>query len=289
MPASVLDGKATALEVRREVKREAETLLAAGVEPRLSVVLVGDDPGSALYVRNKARAAKRVGLVSETHTLPADTSREALLDLLDRLNSDSRVHGVLLQLPVPGHLDPAELQDRMAPSKDVDGLHPINAGRLAQGSEDCFVPCTPAGIVRLLEAHGIEISGRRATVVGRSNLVGRPLAQLLTNRHATVTLCHTRTPDLAAETRRADLLVAAAGRPRLVTAEMVAEGATVVDVGIHRLRDGTLCGDVDAASVRERAAWLSPVPGGVGPMTIAMLLRNTVRAATRQTGIGADA
>jgi len=289
MPASVLDGKATALEVRREVKREAETLLAAGVEPRLSVVLVGDDPGSAIYVRNKARAAKRVGLVSETHTLPADTSREALLDLLDRLNSDSRVHGVLLQLPVPGHLDPAELQDRMAPSKDVDGLHPINAGRLAQGSEDCFVPCTPAGIVRLLEAHGIEISGRRATVVGRSNLVGRPLAQLLTNRHATVTLCHTRTPDLAAETRRADLLVAAAGRPRLVTAEMVAEGATVVDVGIHRLRDGTLCGDVDAASVRERAAWLSPVPGGVGPMTIAMLLRNTVRAATRQTGIGADA
>ena len=281
MPARTLDGKATAAEVRREVRFEVEALVASGVQPRLSVVLLGDDPASALYVRNKARAAGRTGIVSETHALPADAPRCRVLDLLAELNEDPLIHGVLLQLPVPSHLDPLELQELISPEKDVDGLHPVNAGRLAQGRQDGFVPCTPAGVLRLLDAHGIPVAGRRAVVIGRSNLVGRPLAQLLTARHATVTLCHSRTADLADETRRAGLLVAAAGRPRLVTAEMVAPGAVVVDVGTHRLGDGGLCGDVDAAEVAKRAAWLSPVPGGVGPMTVAMLLRNTVISARR--------
>ncbi len=281
MPAHLLDGKAAAAAVRREVAEQTAALGAEGLVPGLSVVLVGDDPASAIYVRNKGRAARKVGIVSDTIRLPADVLRERVLQELDRLNGDPAVHGVLVQLPLPGHLDPEEVVERVDPSKDVDGLHPVNAGRLALGRDDAFVPCTPAGILRLLDEHGVALEGRRAVVVGRSNLVGKPVAQLLLRRHATVTLCHSRTRDLAQEAARADVLIVAAGRPGLVGAEMVAPGAAVVDVGIHRREDGSLCGDVDADAVRERAGWLTPVPGGVGPMTIAMLLGNTVTAARR--------
>ena len=277
--ARILDGKETAKMVRAEVRERAEALRAAGVVPGLAVVLVGDDPASAVYVRNKERSAGRAGIEGRTVRLPADTPQERLLAEVDALNADPAVHGILVQLPLPDGLDSEAVVDRIDPAKDVDGLHAVNAGRLVTGRTG-FVPCTPAGVIRLLDRYEIPMQGRQAVVIGRSHLVGKPVAQLLLARHATVTMCHSRTQDLAAHTREADILVVAAGRPGLVTGDMVKPGAAVIDVGIHRTDDGGLTGDVDFASASEVAGWITPVPGGVGPMTIAMLLHNTVVAAS---------
>jgi methylenetetrahydrofolate dehydrogenase (NADP+)/methenyltetrahydrofolate cyclohydrolase len=279
--ACVLDGRALAARVHEEVRREVESFVSRhGCAPALAAILVGEDPASALYVRNKARAAGQVGIRSETFHLPARTSQEELLDLVDRLNAREDVHGILPQLPLPEHLDPEAVFERLDPRKDVDGLSPYNAGRLSLGRPH-LVPCTPLGVLELVRSTGFPLKGARAVVVGRSNLVGKPTALLLLAEHATVTLCHSRSRDLAAHTREADVLVAAVGRPHLVTGDMVKPGAVVVDVGITR-QDGRIVGDVDFEGVREVAGWITPVPGGVGPMTVAMLLRNTVRAARLQ-------
>jgi len=255
-----------------------------GTAPTLAVVLVGDFAPSKVYVANKKRAADTVGIASEDHIHPEGLDRAALLALLRRLNADPKVHGILLQLPLPKGLDEDEAIAAIAPEKDADGLHPTNLGRLLAGAPS-VVPCTPAGCMEILDHYGCELKGVEAVVIGRSRLVGKPLAQLLLARHATVTMCHTRTRDLAAHTRRADVLCVAAGRPRTVTGDMVKEGAWVIDVGINRLETGKLVGDVEFESVAARARAVTPVPGGVGPMTIAMLLRNTLRAAERQLGV----
>ncbi|MCS7234602.1 MAG: bifunctional methylenetetrahydrofolate dehydrogenase/methenyltetrahydrofolate cyclohydrolase FolD [Armatimonadota bacterium] len=284
--AEILDGRALAARIRDEVRREVEAFTARhGTSPALAAILVGDDPASALYVRNKARAAGQVGIRSETFHLPAHTTQGELLELVDRLNGREDVHGILPQLPLPEQLDPEAVFDRLDPRKDVDGLSPYNMGRLSLGRPQ-LVPCTPLGVLELVRSTGVRLAGARAVVVGRSNLVGKPTALLLLAEHATVTLCHSRTRDLAGHTRQADVLVVAVGRPGLVTAEMVKPGAVVIDVGITRQGD-RIVGDVDFEGVRQVAGWLSPVPGGVGPMTVAMLLRNTLEAARLQVEGGA--
>jgi methylenetetrahydrofolate dehydrogenase (NADP+)/methenyltetrahydrofolate cyclohydrolase len=277
---SVIDGAAAAREIQARLKARVAALAKAGVEPGLAAVRVGDDPASRVYVRNKVRACAEAGVRSEEVPLPADIRQEALICALEKLNHDPRVHGVLLQLPLPGHLDAGAIMQAIAPAKDVDGLTQASLGALVAG-RPTFEPCTPAGVMHLLERAGIAMDGRHAVVVGRSVIVGKPMALMLMQRGATVTICHSRTPDLGAETRRADILVAAAGRARLVTAAMVKPGAAVIDVGINRLADGKLAGDVDFDAVRAVAGWITPVPGGVGPMTVAMLLSNTVLAAER--------
>jgi methylenetetrahydrofolate dehydrogenase (NADP+)/methenyltetrahydrofolate cyclohydrolase len=281
-PAAVIDGREIARGVRERVRREVAALAEErGVVPGLATVLVGDDPASEIYVRRKGEACEEAGMVSLHHPLPAGAAELELRDLLLRLNADPTVHGILLQLPLPPPLEGDELTALIDPAKDVDGLTPVNAGLLAQGRPG-LVPCTPAGVMELLRAAGTELSGARAVVLGRSSLVGRPLAALLLAADATVVHCHSRTRELAARCREADVLVAAAGRPGLVTAEMVGEGATVIDVGINRT-DGGLVGDVDCEGARARARAITPVPGGVGPMTIAMLLANTLQAARAHT------
>ena len=281
----ILDGKLVAQKVLEEVRAGvARVKDRSGVVPTLAVVLVGDFAPSKVYVANKKRAADTVGIASQDHLHPEGLDRGALLALLRRLNADPRVHAILLQLPLPAGLDEDEAIAAIAAEKDADGLHPVNLGRLLAGAPT-VVPCTPAGCLELLDHYECDLKGAEAVVIGRSRLVGKPLAQLLLARHATVTMCHTRTRDLAAHTRRADVLCVAAGRPRTVTGDMVKEGAWVVDVGINRLETGKLVGDVDFASVAARARAITPVPGGVGPMTIAMLLRNTLRAAERQLGV----
>jgi methylenetetrahydrofolate dehydrogenase (NADP+) / methenyltetrahydrofolate cyclohydrolase len=276
----VIDGKAVAAEVRERVRSEVERMVRDdGVTPGLATVLVGDDPASHVYVRRKREACAEVGIASLHHELAADTTQDDLAELLGELNERRDVHGILLQLPVPEQIDAGAMTGRIDPRKDVDGLHPVNAGLLMQGRPG-MVPCTPAGVIELLHAAGTSLSGAEAVVVGRSHLVGRPVAALLVGEDATVTTCHSRTRDLGEVCRRADVLVVAAGRPRLVDGSMVREGATVIDVGTNRTDDG-LVGDVDFDSVAERAGAVTPVPGGVGPMTIAMLLSNTVRAARR--------
>ena len=278
----ILDGKLVAQKVLEEVRAGVACLKAkTGVVPTLAVVLVGDFAPSKVYITNKKRAADTVGIASQDHLHPEGLDGTALLALLRRLNADPRVHGILLQLPLPAELAEDEAIAAIAPEKDVDGLHPVNLGRLLAGTPT-VVPCTPAGCLEILDHYRCELRGAEAVVIGRSRLVGKPLAQLLLARHATVTICHTRTRDLAAHTRRADVLCVAAGRPLTVTADMVKAGAWVVDVGINRLETGKLVGDVDFAGVAERAHAITPVPGGVGPMTIAMLLRNTLRATERQ-------
>ena len=282
--AQVIDGKAVAAGVRERVRESvAELRSEHGVEPGLATILVGDDPASELYVRRKREACAEAGIRSLHEPLEAETRPEELAALIDRLNADPAVHGILLQLPVPEGLDPGAMTARIDPAKDVDGLHPVNAGLLAQGAPDAVVPCTPGGVMELLRFSGAELAGARAAVIGRSTLVGRPLATLLLGANATVTHCHSRTRDLAAVCRGVDVIVAAAGVPRLVTTDMVAPGATVIDVGTNRTDDG-LVGDVDFDAVREKARAITPVPGGVGPMTIAMLLSNTVEAARRSLG-----
>jgi methylenetetrahydrofolate dehydrogenase (NADP+) / methenyltetrahydrofolate cyclohydrolase len=279
-----LDGKVVAQKVLDDVRAGVARLKErSGVVPTLAVVLVGDFAPSKVYVANKKRAADTVGIASEDHIHPEGLDRAALLALLRRLNADPKVHAILLQLPLPAGLDEDAAIAAIAPAKDADGLHPENLGRLLAGVPG-VVPCTPAGCVEILDHYGCDLKGAEAVVIGRSRLVGKPLAQLLLARHATVTMCHTRTRDLAAHTRRADVLCVAAGRPRTVTGDMVKDGAWVIDVGINRLETGKLVGDVEFESVAPRARAITPVPGGVGPMTIAMLLRNTLRAAERQLG-----
>ena len=278
MAAEVVSGRELAKRVRAEVKQRAEALIAAGTVPGLAVVLVGDDPASHLYVRNKEKAAGKVGVDTFDHRLPADTRQEDLLELIGRLNRDPAVHGILVQLPLPAHIDSTLVLDAIAPGKDVDGLHPDNIGRLAQ-ARPRFVACTPKGCMRLLAEANVELSGKRAVVVGRSNLVGRPMALLLTNAHATVTVCHSRTRDLAEEIGRAEVVVAALGRARAIRGEWIRKGAAVIDVGINRTDDGSIVGDVEFEAAAERAGAITPVPRGVGPMTIASLLENTVAAA----------
>ena len=281
----ILDGKVVAQKALDDVRAAVARLKArSGIVPTLAVVLVGDFAPSRVYVANKKRAADTVGIAYRDHIHPEGLDRAALLALLSRLNADPMVHAILLQLPLPAGLDEDEAIAAIAPEKDADGLHPTNLGRLLAGTPT-VVPCTPAGCLEILDHYGCELRGAEAVVIGRSRLVGKPLAQLLLARHATVTMCHTRTRDLAAHTRRADVLCVAAGRPRTVTGDMVKDGAWVIDVGINRLESGKLVGDVDYAEVAARAHAVTPVPGGVGPMTIAMLLRNTLRAAERRVGV----
>jgi methylenetetrahydrofolate dehydrogenase (NADP+)/methenyltetrahydrofolate cyclohydrolase len=281
---NVIDGRAVAQAVRDRVRREVEELVAAGgPQPGLATILVGDDPASQVYVRNKHEKSREAGMRSFNHALPADTPQDELAELIVRLGEDDSVHGILLQLPVPGHIDPDAMVALIDPAKDVDGLTPTNAGLLALGKPG-MVPCTPAGCMDLLRAADTELSGAEAVVIGRSILVGKPMAQLLLAANATVTQCHSRTRDLAEHCRRADVIVAAVGVPKLVTGEMVSEGATVIDVGMNRTDDG-LVGDVDFDTVKPRARAITPVPGGVGQMTIAMLLHNTLEAARRSAGV----
>jgi methylenetetrahydrofolate dehydrogenase (NADP+)/methenyltetrahydrofolate cyclohydrolase len=277
--AELIDGKALAKEVRAEVKARAEAFEAThNRKPGLHVVLVGEDPASQVYVRNKERAAEKCGIAGAVHRLPATTSEADLLALVFELNGDDNIDGILVQLPLPNHLDDQTIVDAIDPAKDVDGLHPFNAGLLAVGRNG-LRPCTPSGCMRMLQHVGCDPKGKRALVLGRSTLVGKPIAMMLLEKHATVTIAHSRTEDLAERCREADILVAAVGRPNLVKGDWVKEGAVVIDVGINRLDDGTLTGDVDFEGASERASHITPVPGGVGPMTIAMLLANTVTAA----------
>jgi methylenetetrahydrofolate dehydrogenase (NADP+) / methenyltetrahydrofolate cyclohydrolase len=275
-----IDGKAVAAAVRNEVRDRVARLAARGVVAGLATVLVGDDPASRLYVGNKERACEEVGLRSFGHRLPATTTEAELIALVRDLGRRADVHGILVQLPLPGRLDAQRVIETLPPGKDVDGLHPANQGRLVAGQPG-LRPCTPLGAMRLVDETGIALKGMRAVVVGRSVLVGKPVALLLLERHATVTMCHSRTVDLAAEVGRADVVVAATGQAGLVRGAWIRPGAVVIDVGINRGQDGKLCGDVEFAVARERASWITPVPGGVGPMTVAMLLSNTVTAAER--------
>ncbi len=278
----ILEGKAVAAKVLAEVKAGVAALTArTGVQPTLAVVLVGDDPASQIYVRNKKRAADDVGIASRDFLFPAGCSQAELSETIQKINGDSSVHGILLQLPLPKGLDENEAVNVIAPSKDADGLHPVSLGNLLAGKPS-MVPCTPAGCLEILDHYGIALEGAEAVVVGRSRLVGKPLAQLLLARNATVTMCHTRTRDLAGHCRRADILCVAAGKPRFITGDMVKEGAVVIDVGVNRLDTGKLAGDVDFDSASKRARAITPVPGGVGLMTVAMLMKNTLLAATRQ-------
>jgi len=275
----VIDGKAVAAAVRAEVKAKVEFLrTTAKCVPGLATVLVGDDPASRVYVRTKQKACCEVGVASFSHQLKASTSEGELLGLIDTLNGRSDVHGILVQLPLPPGLSPRRVIERILPHKDVDGLHPCNQGRLLAGDTG-LRPCTPLGVMRLIDSTGVDLKGKCATVVGRSSLVGKPVALMLLERHATVTLCHSRTQDLADEVGRADVVVAALGRARAIKGAWIREGAIVIDVGISRLASGGLCGDVEFDVAQERAGFVTPVPGGVGPMTVAMLLANTVQAA----------
>jgi methylenetetrahydrofolate dehydrogenase (NADP+)/methenyltetrahydrofolate cyclohydrolase len=281
--AKILDGKTAAAEVRSEVASEVAGLRERGVRVRLDVILVGEDPASVTYVASKERDSQEVGIESRVHRFSADVPQEELAGLVGRLNEDTAVSGFFIQLPLPEELDSMPLISSITPAKDVDGLSPESAGRLAVGLPS-LLPCTPHGVIQLLKRNGIDLSGREAVVVGRSNLVGKPLAQLLLRENATVTVCHSRTRGLPEVTRRADILVVAAGKREMIGAEHVGEGAVVVDVGIHRKEDGGLVGDVRFDEVDQRASWISPVPGGVGPMTRAMLLHNTVVAARMSLG-----
>lgn len=285
--ARLIDGRAIARRVRAEVKAEAATLAQKGVVPGLAVVLAGDDPASAIYVRNKERAAARCGIVSRTIRLPAEVSASQLAEEIAELNDDPTVHGILVQLPLPPGISADETQDLLDsvdPDKDVDGFHPVNLGRLVAG-QDGFVACTPSGCMRMLAETGIELKGKRAVVIGRSTIVGKPMALLLLQAHATVTVCHSRTADLKARVREADIVIAAVGRPEMVRGDWLKPGAVVIDVGINRREDGSLCGDVAFGEAIEVAQAVSPVPGGVGPMTIAFLLKNVCAAARRANGL----
>jgi methylenetetrahydrofolate dehydrogenase (NADP+)/methenyltetrahydrofolate cyclohydrolase len=280
MTAKLIDGKALAAAVLASAKSAADDLRTRGVHPGFAVILAGDDPASQVYVRSKVRACEQTEVRSELHRFPADVAEDALIERIEALNADRHVHGVLVQLPLPRHLDAERVLACVTPAKDVDGFHAENLGALVAGRPG-FVPCTPAGVLRMLDSERVALAGRHAVIVGRSTIVGKPMALLLLQRDATVTICHSKTAQLAAITRQADVLVAAVGRARLITADMVKPGACVIDVGINRLPNGKLAGDVDFDSVRKVAGLLTPVPGGVGPMTVAMVIENTVRAAAR--------
>ena len=280
MDTRIIDGNALARAVRDELRPRIGALASAGIIPGLAVILANDDPASRIYVRNKGRACAEIGLHSEQHDLPATATEAEVLARVSALNENPRIHGILVQLPLPAHISDERVLQAIAPEKDVDGFHPLNVGLLATGHPG-FVPCTPAGVMRMLEREDIVLEGRHAVIVGRSNIVGKPMAMLLLQRNATVTICHSRTRDLGSVTRSADILVVAIGRAKFLTGDMLRPGTAVIDVGINRLPDGKLAGDVDFQGLLGRATHLTPVPGGVGPMTIAMLLENTVSAAER--------
>ena len=275
--ANIINGKEISAAIREEIKAGVQGM---SVRPGLAVVLVGDDPASAVYVRNKSKACAEVGIYSEVYRLPEETGREQLLGLIEQLNQSPLIHGILVQLPLPKHLDPEEVIMAIDPAKDVDAFHPVNVGKIMIGNYD-FLPCTPAGVMELLHRSGIEVSGKECVVIGRSNIVGKPQAMLLLHENATVTVCHSKTHSLPSVCRRADILVSAVGKAKFVPADMVRNGAVVIDVGMNRDENGKLCGDVDFEPVSEKASYITPVPGGVGPMTITMLLKNTVTAAKR--------
>ena len=293
--ATLIDGASIGRLVRNDVAVEVARLVSLGITPGLTVVLVGDDPASAVYVRSKGKACEEAGMRGETIRLSADTSEAVLLEQIDALNADARVHGILVQMPLPRHMSADKVIRRIRPEKDVDGFHPVNVGKLSIGERDGFVPCTPAGAIELLVLSGVDTRGKDAVVVGRSNIVGKPMAALLMQDapggNATVTVCHSRTTNLAAHTRRADIVIAAIGKPEMITGDMLKPGAVVIDVGINRVVDAStpkgyrIVGDVHFASAREVASLITPVPGGVGPMTIAMLMKNTVRAAAQIAGV----
>lgn len=282
--AKIIDGKQIAKEVRAEIAAECAELKKKGIIPGLAVVIVGTDPASQVYVRNKKKACEEVGFRSEVFELPEETTEEELLALVKKLNENVNIHGILVQLPLPEHLDDEVIIANIDPKKDVDAFHPSNVGKIMIGNYD-FLPCTPAGVMVLLEKSGIDVSGKECVVVGRSNIVGKPQAMLLLHANGTVTICHSRTKDLAEVTRRADILVVAIGKADFITGDMVKDGAVVIDVGMNRKADGKLTGDVDFATVEPKASYITPVPGGVGPMTITMLLRNTLTSAKKHAGI----
>jgi len=295
MTAQIIDGKQVAADMRAELKNEVAKLKKRSIVPGLGVILVGEDPASKSYVTAKEKTCEEIGIYSDDNRLLADTSQEKLIALVKRMNKDSKINGILVQLPLPEHLNEAEVLLAIDPAKDVDGFHPMNVGKMVVG-EKAFLPCTPHGVIQLLIRSGVKIEGANVVIVGRSNIVGKPLANMLIqkqpNRNATVTVCHTRTKDLAHHTRQADVVIAAAGRPNTITADMIKEGAVVIDVGVNRVEDPTkkqgyrLVGDVDFEAVKEKASLITPVPGGVGPMTITMLLYNTVESAKRAAGLG---
>lgn len=277
--ATIIDGKRISGEIRTELAEKTKAFETAhSIVPGLAVIIVGDDPASRVYVRNKHKACAEVGFYSEVHELPADTAQEQVIALIDRLNEQENIHGILVQLPLPKHLDEQTILLRIKPEKDVDAFHPYNVGKIMIGDYN-VLPCTPAGVMQLLCRSGVSAAGKHCVVIGRSNIVGKPMAMLLLHDNGTVTVCHSRTPDLKAQTLQADILVSAVGRAGFVTADMVKPGAVVIDVGINRNADGKLCGDVDFDAVSEVASMITPVPGGVGPMTITMLLQNTLTAA----------
>ena len=279
--AEIISGKLVSAEVRKNLKAEiSEFIDATKVTPGLAVILVGDDPASAVYVRNKHKGCLEVGINSYEITMPKETTEDELIAKIDELNADDKVHGILVQLPLPKHISEEKIINRISPAKDVDAFHPVNVGKITNGKYD-FIPCTPAGIMELLHFYNVEISGKECVVIGRSNIVGKPMALLLLAENGTVTVCHSRTKDLAEVARRADILVVAIGKPNFVGADMVKPGAVVIDVGINRLDDGKLCGDVNYSEVEPIASKITPVPGGVGPMTITMLLKNTFTAAKK--------
>jgi methylenetetrahydrofolate dehydrogenase (NADP+) / methenyltetrahydrofolate cyclohydrolase len=282
MTARIIDGKAISQQVRGEWKVRADALKARGVTPGLAVIIVGEDPASRVYVGNKIKACAELGIYSEHIELPGDTSEATLLEQIARLNADPKIHGFLVQLPVPKHIDSNKVLLAVSPNKDVDGFHPMNVGELVTGHPK-FQPCTPFGVMKLLEKSGVEIEGKHAVVVGRSNIVGKPMALMLLQKNATVTICTSKTVDLAKFTRDADILVVATGKPQMITGDMIKPGAAVIDVGINRLPNGKLAGDVDFDSAKAVAGFITPVPGGVGPMTITMLLASTVMAAERSS------
>ena len=285
MAAQIIDGKALAQQIRERIANDCADLLAKkDVRPGLAAILVGDDPASHIYVRNKQKACEAAGIYVDEHKLPAATSQVELLRLIDKMNADPKIHGILVQLPLPKHIESKVVLEAVSPQKDADGFHPYNFGRLVEGSPT-FEACTPKGVIKMIESTGVAIEGKRAVVLGRSNIVGKPVALMLLQRNATVTVCHSKTKDLPAVCREADILVVAIGRAKFVTAQMVRDGAMVIDVGTNRLPDGKLAGDVDYEPVRQKAGWISPVPGGVGPMTIAMLLDNTLESAQRAAGV----
>ena len=281
--AQIISGKELAARIKQRVSSQVEELKAGGVNPCLAVVLVGDDPASAVYVRGKESDCRECGIESRMLRLPADTTQDQLLEQLKQLAEDRRIHGILVQLPLPAQIDEQAVIAAIPPEKDVDGFSPVNVGRMMIG-EECFLPCTPAGCIEMLKSTGMPIAGKRAVVLGRSNIVGKPAAMLLLRENATVTICHSKTENLAQLCAEADILVAAIGKAKFVTGDMVKPGAVVIDVGINRDENGKLCGDVDFAAAEQKASFITPVPGGVGLMTRAMLLENTIQAARRQTG-----
>ncbi len=285
MAAQLIDGKALAQQVRdRLAKESAELFAKKAMKPGLATILVGDDPASHVYVRNKQKACELAGIYVDDHKLSASTTQAELLALIDKKNTDSKIHGILVQLPLPKHIDSKVILEAVSPLKDADGFHPYNFGRLVEG-HPVFEACTPKGVIKMIESTGVPIEGKRAVVVGRSNIVGKPLALMLLQRNATVTICHSKTRDLPAVCREAEVLLVAIGKAKFVTADMVREGAVVIDVGTNKTSEGKLCGDVDFDTVSQKVGWISPVPGGVGPMTIAMLLENTVESAKKAAGM----